>query len=155
MKVRYNLADEKQLVLINTHNSAFDDAADMRQQELDLLSQVMENEYTKGNYVIVGGDWNQNPVPFKTETIKDGNVVKEITPPIPANFLPQGWQWAFDPNHPSNRDVNESYSKGKTPTTIIDFFILSPNIELRSITTLVTDFDVSDHQPVRMSVELK
>jgi endonuclease/exonuclease/phosphatase family metal-dependent hydrolase len=152
---RFTAMNGKQLVLINTHNSAFDDAADMRQQELDLLKTVIESEYAKGNYVIAGGDWNQNPLPFNTATIKDGNVVKSISPPIPDTFLPEGWHWAFDPNYPTNRDVNESFTKGKTPTTIIDFFIVSPNIEVKNVTTLSIDFDVADHQPVRMVVELK
>ena len=152
---RYKVSNGKELVLINTHNSAFNDAADMRSVELNLLKGIIETEYSLGNYVIVGGDWNQNPVPFKTGSVQDGNLVNIISPGIPADFLPATYTWAFDPLHPTNRDVNQPYVKGKTNTTIIDFFILSPNITLLSVNTVLNNFEFSDHQPVRMSVELK
>jgi len=152
---RYKVSNGKQLVIINTHNSPYSDAADMRTKELNMLKEIIEREYALGNYVITGGDWNQNPIAFDPASIKDGNRVKEITPGIPADFLPGEYTWAFDPKYPTNRDVNEPYSKGKTPTTIIDFFILSPNISLLTANTLQTNFEFSDHQPVGMIVELK
>lgn len=152
---RYKVSNGKQLVIINTHNSAFDDAADMRSQELNMLKKIIEKEYALGNYVITGGDWNQNPVLFDPDSIKDGNSVKVITPGIPGGFLPGEYTWAYDPKHPTNRDVNEPYSKGRTLTTVIDFFILSPNIRLLTANTLQTNFEFSDHQPVGMIVELK
>ena len=152
---RYKVSNGKQLVIINTHNSAYSDAADMRSQELNILKKIIENEFALGNYVITGGDWNQNPIAFDPDSIKDGNRVKEITPGIPGGFLPGEYTWAFDPKYPTNRDVNEPYSKGRTPTTIIDFFILSPNIRLLTTNTLQTNFEFSDHQPVGMIIELK
>lgn len=152
---RYNVSNGKQLVLINTHNSAYADALEMRAKELKTLQKIIESEYAKGNYVIAGGDWNQNPLPYNQDSIKDGNLAKTITPGIPADFLPAGFTWAFDPKYPSNRDVNEPYTKGKTATTIIDFFVLSPNINLLTTNTLQSNFEFSDHQPIGMIVELK
>ena len=149
---RYKMAEGKVLVLINTHNSAFDDAADMRKLELALLQKTMLEEFAQGNYVIVGGDWNQNPLPFDPAFITDGNIAYRITPPIPANFIPADWKWAFDPERATNRNVNESYQKGRTGTTIIDFFVLSPNIELLEVKTLPQDFTFSDHQAVQMKI---
>jgi len=151
---RYNVDNGKQLVLINTHNSAYDDAAEMRSKELGLLKSVMTEEFDKGNYVVVGGDWNQNPLPYNKSDIQDGNSTKVITPPIPDDFLPAGFTWAYDPQHPTNRDVDHFYQKGKTPTTIIDFFVLSPNIKLHSVNAVISNFQFSDHQPVSMIVEL-
>ncbi len=155
MLTRYNVSNGKQLVLINTHNSAYDDAAEMRAEELKLLKEIILNEYAKGNYVIAGGDWNQNPVPFNKDSIKDGNLSKVISPGIPGDFLPAGFTWAYDPKFPTNRDVDKPYSKGRTLTTVIDFFVLSPNINLLSANALQTGFEFSDHQPVRVEVELK
>jgi len=152
---RYNVSNGKQLVIINTHNSAYSDAVEMRAKELNLLKDVIVGEFSKGNYVIAGGDWNQNPLPFIKDDIKDGNSVKAISPGIPSDFLPAGFTWAFDPKYPTNRDVNKPYTKGETLTTIIDFFILSPNINLLTTNTLQTNFEFSDHQPVGMIVELK
>jgi endonuclease/exonuclease/phosphatase family metal-dependent hydrolase len=152
---RYTVSNGKQMVLVNTHNSAFDDAADMRIKELNLLKKIIEKEYKLGNYVIVGGDWNQNPVPFNMDSIQDGNATHLITPGIPDDFLPAGFKWAFDPNHPTNRDVNQPYTIGVTKTTVIDFFVLSPNINLISANVVQNNFEYSDHQPLRMVVELK
>ncbi len=152
---RFTVSNGKQLVLINTHNSAFSDAADMRAKELNMLKAIIEKEYSAGNYVIVGGDWNQNPLPYNKENIRDGNVAYAISPGIPADFLPAGFTWAFDPGNPTNRDVDIPYTKGKTRTTIIDFFVLSPNITMLATKTLQTGFEFADHQPVEMVVALK
>jgi endonuclease/exonuclease/phosphatase family metal-dependent hydrolase len=151
---RYMNSVGHELVVINTHNSAFADAAMLRDKELGILRTVMEKEYAKGNYVIIGGDWNQNPLPFNEFLITSGDMMKKIDPPIPMDFLPTGWQWAFDPSQPTNRDVNEPYVHGKAKTTIIDFFVLSPNIELIDVKTLVDGFAFSDHQPVYMKIRL-
>lgn len=152
---RYNTSKGYQLVVVNTHNSAFDDAAEMRVKELKMLKEFMIRESGKGNYVVVGGDWNQNPVPYDHKAIIDGNKAYSIIPPIPPDFLPEGWMWVYDPARPSNRNVNVPFSKGKTGTTIIDFFVISPNIELKTVHTVESGFAYSDHQPVGMIVELK
>ena len=152
---RYNVSNGKQLVVINTHNSAYADAVELRARELNLLKNLFETEYAKGNYVIAGGDWNQNPVPYIPDSIRDGNITYAITPGIPPDFLPPGFTWAFDPNYPTNRNVDTPYTKGRTPTTLIDFFVLSPNINLVSTNTVSTGFEFADHQPVGMVVELK
>lgn len=152
---RYNVSNGKQLVVINTHNSAYADAVELRARELNLLKNLFETEFAKGNYVIAGGDWNQNPVPYIPDSIRDGNITYAITPGIPPDFLPPGFTWAYDPNYPTNRNVDTPYTKGRTPTTLIDFFVLSPNINLVSTNTVSTGFEFADHQPVGMVVELK
>jgi endonuclease/exonuclease/phosphatase family metal-dependent hydrolase len=152
---RYNVSNGKQLVVINTHNSAYADAVELRAKELNLLKNLFESEYAKGNYVIAGGDWNQNPVPYTPDSIRDGNIAYAITPGIPPDFLPEGFTWAYDPGYPTNRNVDTPYHKGKTPTTLIDFFVFSPNITLVKINTIQTGFEYADHQPVGMAVELK
>jgi len=152
---RIKISGHADLVLINTHNSAFSDAADMRKKELALLRKAIMDEYAKGNYVIAGGDWNQNPLPFNPDSITDRNKTHRITPPIPADFLPTGWQWACDLTRVTNRDVNEPYMKGHTGTTIIDFYVVSPNVEVLGVNTLQQDFEYSDHRAVGMRVRLE
>jgi len=151
---RFRLGNGKELVLVNTHNSTFDKGGELRKKELATLQSYVIREYKQGNYVVAGGDWNNNPVGFQKENIHSGDVVKEIEPQIPDSFLP-GWQFAFDPSQPTNRDVDGPYRKGKTKTTIIDFFVLSPNIELEFAKTFRTGFEDSDHQPVMIRVRLK
>lgn len=151
---RYKLPSGKDLVMINTHNSAFDDGT-RRTKQLAVMKNTMINEYGKGNYVVAGGDWNLNPVGFYPGSLSNGDLGKEIYPRIENNFLPDGWQWTFDPATPSNRAVDLPYRKGTTLTTVIDFFVVSPNIGIDTIHTVDLGFEWSDHQPVFMTFVLK
>ena len=154
MVMRYKLASGKELVIINLHNSTFDKGGVLRKKELKKLHFFVLAEYSKGNYVITGGDWNTNPRDFRPESMISGDLVKSINPVLDSTFLP-GWRFAFDPSAPSNRDVDMPYQKGKTRTTIIDFYVVSPNVEVKSVHTIATGFRFSDHQPVLMKVTLK
>jgi len=152
---KFKIQGGKYLVILNTHNSAYDDAAKLREVESDMIRTTMLDEYSKGNYVIVGGDWNRNPPGFNKNSFVDGNVGRTIEPALDSSFLPVGWRWVYDPSMPSNRDVNEPYKKGKTKTTIIDYFVVSPNIEVIENKTIKTGFNFSDHQPIYLKVRLK
>jgi endonuclease/exonuclease/phosphatase family metal-dependent hydrolase len=74
---------------------------------------------------------------------------------VPETFRPDGWSWAMDKTKATNRNVNEAFVKGKTLTTIIDFFIVSPNVEIISVKTNPNEFVNSDHQPVALKIKLK
>ncbi|HTX88821.1 MAG TPA: endonuclease/exonuclease/phosphatase family protein [Bacteroidales bacterium] len=154
MVLVYPLANGKDLVVINTHNSTFDQGGELRKVELKELGDFAAGEYEKGNYVIIGGDWNNNPPGFSARSFRDGNLAKIVVPPIEENFLP-GWHFATDLTLPTNRDVDIPFRKGLTKTTIIDFFVMSPNLEALSVRTLETDFAWSDHQPVILKVCLR
>ncbi len=151
---QFTLPSGKTLSLINLHNSAFSDAAEARKMELEKIKALITDLYAKGQYVIVGGDWNQNPPHFNTSLITDGNKVFAFEH-VPDTFKPEGWNWAVDQSKATNRNVNEAYLKGRTPTTIIDFFLTSPNIKIVSVKTVANGFENSDHQPVVLKVKLK
>jgi endonuclease/exonuclease/phosphatase family metal-dependent hydrolase len=152
--MRYKLTSGKEFVIINLHNSTFDNGGTLRRKELNKLQSFVLAEYSKGNYVITGGDWNNNPRGYNPQFVNTGDIAKVIEPTLDSTFLP-GWRFAFDPSAPSNRDVDMPYQKGKTKTTIIDFYVVSPNVEVESVHTIATGFKFSDHQPVVMKVTLK
>lgn len=151
--LRFELDNGKDLVIINTHNSAFDSTGALRKRELEILDSTMTTEYQRGNYVVAGGDWNSNPRGFNAASVVTGDQVTFIDPPVEPGFLP-GWQFVFDPLVPSNRFADIPYKKGVTRTTIIDFFVVSANIEVKHISTIPMGFAFSDHQPVVMQVKL-
>jgi endonuclease/exonuclease/phosphatase family metal-dependent hydrolase len=172
MLSRIPLPEGKEMVLINTHNEAFDDGS-QRTKQLAVLKDMMFAEYAKGNFVIVGGDWNQNPVGYGDLAIGrfgdlaigrlddleiwrfgDLDVGRTIEPAIEPGFLPSEWQWVFDPEIPTNRDVDAPYERGKTKTTIIDFFVVSPNVKVLGVRTDDLGFEWADHQPVEMKFRL-
>ena len=150
---RFKTVTGKDFILINTHNSAYDDGS-IRKQQMEYLKTYIENEYNAGNYVLVAGDWNQSP-PHMNPGILNQPFDTLNMNFIPENYLPDAWTWAFDPSNPTNRRVTEKYERGKTLTTIIDFFLLSPNIEILNVRTIDLGFRNSDHQPVIASFKLR
>ena len=150
VKHHFNLKNGKQLIVINTHNSAYD-GGKLKKQEMAYFKKYIVEEYAKGNYVVVGGDWNQIPPGYTP--LKEKSDYEEM--PVPSDFVTKDWTFAFDGNTPTNRKVDFAYEAGKTYTTVIDFFLLSPNIELLEVKGLPNGFEYSDHQPVRMVCKLK
>lgn len=146
--------NNKPLTIISTHHSAYDESGEAKSVQLAMLREEALKAYEKGGFVIAGGDWNQNPPDYDPLRITNGDLAKTIQPPIPAGWMPDGWKWVYDPQIPTNRDVHQPYVKGTTPTTIIDFFLVSPNVEVLEIKTIPMAFEFSDHQPVYMKVRL-
>ena len=132
--------NDVELVVINTHNSAYDDGS-LKKAEMDFMKEFLVTEEEKGNYVIVGGDWNQH-----APGAGDRQVPKEYI---------NGWNWFYDTSFPTNRNLEKAYVAGETQTQVIDFFLCSPNVELQEINVINLDFKYSDHQPVLLTVKLK
>ena len=149
---RYPLKNGKELLIINTHNEAFD-PGEIRKAQMAYLKDFVVKEYNKGNYIIAGGDWNQCPPDFKPDFSK--NKVNTDQMVMPTDFLPADWRWIYDSKTPSNRTVIAAYDPAVTTTTVIDFFLLSPNVRALSVKCLDLGFANSDHNPVRMKVKLK
>ncbi|MDO9510866.1 MAG: hypothetical protein Q7J34_03835 [Bacteroidales bacterium] len=151
--MRYKTAHHGDLILINTHNTAFDEGG-IRLQQATQLKAFMQKEYQMGNYVIAGGDFNLNPPGFVIPEKNPWNM-QSNGPPLGNDFFGIGWTDAFDPQTPTNRSVENIYHKGKTITSIIDFFVCSPNIEVIQIQTISLEFGNSDHQPSTIKIRLK
>ena len=152
--MRFELDEKKDLYVINTHNSAYSDAGDIRLTELLFLRSFVLDLYSRGHYVVVGGDWNQSPPGFKPDEIKNGDKIQSTGNPLAMDFLPKGWNWIYDNSMPTNRDVNISYQKGTTNTTILDYFLCSPNIEVNKVKTIDMNFSYSDHNPIYLNISL-
>jgi len=74
---------------------------------------------------------------------------------LPPDFFPEDWAFAFDPTTSTNRKARDPYGKGKTFETLIDFFLVSPNLRIRSVRGINQGYQFSDHQPILITVELK
>jgi endonuclease/exonuclease/phosphatase family metal-dependent hydrolase len=151
---RFRMDNDNELVIINTHNEAFD-TGDMRKRQMEHLRSIMLEEYRKGNYVVAGGDWNINPPGYNESTFKTGDAGRTVQPQTDPEFFPEGWKWTFDPSAPTNRSVDQPYVRGRTPATIIDYFIISPNVNIVAVNTIDLQFIWSDHQPVMLKFTLK
>lgn len=149
----FELANGKNLVVLNTHNSAYDAGGQLRQQEMPVISNFMLSEYGKGNYVVAGGDWNQNPPEYDLSEMNPGYhpVMREI---LDDSLFPPEWEIVYDSQQPTNREIDAPYSKETTEVTIIDYFIISPNLKLEEVKTLSQEFKFSDHEPVYLRIKL-
>jgi len=145
---RIPVENGKQLLIINTHNSAYDDGT-LKQQQMDFLKEFLETEYKKGNYIIIGGDWNQTPPNTKLNNAPKRGSLTSVSP----NYL-TNWIWITDSTSPTNRYLDTEYNKQTSSTTIIDFFLVSPNIKPNLVKTLDYSFKYSDHNPVMVKFTL-
>lgn len=150
---RFGLNNGKELIIVNTHNSAYDDGS-LRTQQMSFFRVFLQSEYKKGNYVIVGGDWNQTPYGFAPELPSHQFDTVNLTY-VEKDYPGPEWTWAYDPELPTNRRVTAPYDPSTTLTTVIDYYLLSPNVELALVETIDVGFQYSDHQPIRLRATLK
>ena len=140
--------ENKKWILINLHLAAFDSDADIRAKQLNEVRSFATEQYEHGNFVVIGGDWNlrlaQTEFPHQTEDkylfwIHD----------LPDDAFPSDWKVIADPNTPSVRTVHQAYIPDNNYVTIIDGFIISPNVDVVSVETINLNFANSDHNPVK------
>ena len=143
MVSEFLLKNRKKLLVINTHNSAYDDGS-LKHKEMNFLKKFLLAEYKKGNYLIVGGDWNQFPPGI--EKYNDRFDLSK-TPIIERNFMPSDWKWVADYETATNRALDAPLNEN-TRKSLIDFYLISPNVEVLNIRTYDQAFRHSDHHPV-------
>ncbi len=148
----YKLSNGRELLIINTHNEAFD-PGEIRKAQMAYLKEFLLKEYKKGNYIITGGDWNLSPPDFIPKF--SGYQINNLQMKMTSDYLPAEWKWIYDSKIPSNRSVVNAFDPATTPTTVIDFFLLSPNIQALSVKCIDLGFENSDHNPVIIKAKLK
>ncbi len=146
---------DKELVLINSHMSAYDEGGYYRAQQLNLICGVMKEEADKGNWVIAGGDWNhalcgsETMYPSKQQQ-PDWLVTFDI------DALPKGFSIVKANNIKdvaSCRSDDIPYEKGVTYCATVDGFIVSSNVKAKA-QNIDCEFKYSDHNPVKLTFEL-
>jgi endonuclease/exonuclease/phosphatase family metal-dependent hydrolase len=145
---------DEQLVLVNVHLSAFDEGSQTRRRQLAAVTGFMQAEAARGNYVVLGGDWN-----LVLADTRFAHTTKERylfwVHPLPEGFPPPGWRKLVDPRLPTVRTLERPYAPGANFTTIIDGFFVSPNVSPVSVQTIDLGFRFSDHQPVLLKFRLE
>ncbi|MDY0217061.1 MAG: endonuclease/exonuclease/phosphatase family protein [Bacteroidales bacterium] len=150
----YKIGD-KELVVMNLHNSAFDDDNILKPVELQRVKEYATEAYKNGCYVILGGDWNQNPPKFTPNNYSQEWNVIAFDEEMPSGLMDENWQWVYGKEIPTQRFLNEPFLKGKTATSLLDYFLVSPNIEVLELKILPDNFKHSDHMPVLMRFKAK
>ena len=154
------VSNQKQLALINIHLSAYTKDPTIGKSQLEKLFHYMESEYEKGNYVIVGGDFNHDILLGKSpEVFQTSDEPQTWTHPFPVENLSKHFtlatQGLAEQKIPSARALDEGYQKGRTFVTLVDGFIISDNVQFNNVQAYDLEFQHSDHNPVSMSFTLK
>ncbi len=146
--------EEKELVLINGHFSAY--GPELLPEQLRIAKELITEEYAKGNYVVLGADWNQIPPITGANNYPLEEEPLYIPEEIPQEWTPEGWTWGMDPSVPTYRLLNKPYNSDEFHQVgVIDGFLVSPNLEIVELYGIDLQFKDSDHNPVYMRVSPK
>ena len=152
---RVPVSNGRELVLYNTHLSAYTSDGTIANEQLSLLLSDMKAEADKGNYVVCGGDFNKDLLGDSSQYFGIPGDDYTWAQPIPEG--------AFDglpltliasSNAPSCRVAEGPYNPDQFVLTI-DGFIVSDNVQVISHEVIDTGFAMSDHNPVCLMFELK
>ncbi len=149
---RFSLRNGTFLVVLNIQNLPLRQFPGLRLHHLQVIKSFMLDEYLKGNFVVAGGNWQVNPAGYNFSALNNGDKGFSYSAGLEAEFFSSGWQVIFDPEIPSKRFSRAVYKKGISPTTITDFFVISPNIEVHTCKTLDAGFEYSDHNPILLEI---
>lgn len=147
---------DKELVIMNVHLEAYD-SGEGKIAQTKALSELMKVEQDKGNYVIVGGDFNQT---FSSADASAFPPIEGLWHPglIEEDSFEGDWQFLMDESGPSCRSLDRPYTgadRDNFQYYLIDGFIASSNIEIKSMHSVQMDFKYSDHNPLLTEFVLK
>lgn len=145
-----------ELVLINTHMSAFDEGGTIRAAQLAMLGEVLAAERAAGNWVVVGGDFN-HALGGTVEAFPSQQEVPEWVYPFDDSLLPEGFSVVLADNLfevATCRSTDLSYNEGVNYSAVLDGFIVSDNVAAAAH-NIDAGFEYSDHNPVRLTFTLE
>jgi len=147
--------DGREWVMINTHNAAYDKGGYIKAEQLAFIRSFASAEYEKGNCVVIGGDWNNYMPGTDGRQFPSAVEPPEYYQPLPEDWTLPGWSWGFDPAVPTNRSLTTTLVPGETFTSIIDGFLVSPNVEILRTEGIDLGFEYSDHNPLLILLKMK
>lgn len=150
---RIPVENGKELVLINTHLSAYGTDAAQGNVQLEMLFEDMKKEYDKGNYVLCGGDFNHDfPVNSKEYFNPGTDKSYNWCNPFPDEIIPEGFHKCTDYTDgitATTRYTDIPYCEDSF-TVILDGFIVSDNITCTYVQNIDTAYQYTDHNPAVM-----
>jgi endonuclease/exonuclease/phosphatase family metal-dependent hydrolase len=152
---RFEVNNGKELIVINLHLSAFDEGGKIRKQQLDYLAAFLEKENDKGNYIIVGGDWNQALPSTTPDRFETTQAWPEWLQSFPEDFKPSGFKWMVDDSIATVRTLDIAYTEGINFRAVIDGFLVSSNVDKILLHNTDLAFEHSDHNPVTAEFVLR
>lgn len=142
----------KKLVIVNVHLDAYESGNKGRIAQTKEIINFVNKEYKKGNYVIVGGDFNQELTGLYKK-LPEGIWNPS---PFPKEMLTENIKLYFDKDGKTSVVNDKPYTGKDAYLSTIDGFLATDNIEVKNIKTQTQeDFQYSDHNPVLMEFVLR
>ncbi len=156
---RLDADNGKELVLYTVHLSAYTSDGTIATKQLEMLIDDMKKEYSNGNYVICGGDFNKDLLKNSGEIFGvDGEEYTwaQAFPTEKLNGTGLKLVAPFDKNNPvaSCRDTGEVYKEKGQFNVTLDGFVVSDNVTVLKSDVINNKFEYSDHNPVYMTFSL-
>lgn len=148
----------KYLCVFNVHLTAYGGDESIRTGQFMMLCEEMASEYEAGNYVICGGDFNQDVTGDSVTWFNGADAYSSWAQPLQLQYLPEEFQVCEETTaqrSPSVRDNDIPYTPGVSFVATVDGFIVSPNVEIVALDNLDVEFEYSDHNPVELEFILK
>jgi len=146
----YNLENGKKLYMINIHLSAYDKGGTIRAEQVQFMIDYINEIYDEDeNYIIFGGDWNH-----LLDSSKFVDDLPDWVATLPDNLFDTGFNLAYDTNVNTVRSDEAPYVEGEIFETVIDGFLVSPNIIIDLVEGGDLGFENSDHNPVTLTFTL-
>lgn len=155
MELRFPINQGKELIIVNTHNTAYDATGEIKKVEMAFIKERYNAEVKKGNHVIIGGDWNQVPPGWDSKHFSKQMPAGYTPQSISNDMLPDGFSVHYDEKVATNRSNDKPFDEKSTYTTLIDYFVSSPGIEVIEVKGFDLGFKFSDHQPVRLKFVIR
>ncbi len=148
---KFQIKRNKKLYLINIHLSAYDKDGMYRSKQIAHILRYIKELYNhKENYLIIGGDFN-----LLLDRKQYNDDMPDWVSILPDEIYDSEFRVIFDNKVNSVRSEDTPYVVGQNFETIIDGFIVSPNITVSKIETHDFGFEHTDHNPVTLSFRLK
>jgi endonuclease/exonuclease/phosphatase family metal-dependent hydrolase len=154
---RLPTSDNKELILINVHFSAFTKDEAIGKAQLEMLLEDAQRERGLGNYVIIGGDFNKDLPGNSPEVFGTAGEVPSWAMPIRRELIPGSFAIVRPEEadlRPTVRSAETAYIEGVSFVSAIDGFIVSDNVKVIREEVIDAGFAYSDHNPVLMQFEL-
>lgn len=150
---RIPVEDGREWVIMNIHLAAFDDGGQVRSRQVSALLELAQAAYRSGAHVVIGGDWNLRLV---DTAFPHGTEERHLwwIHDFPHETVPDGWAFGLDPSVPSVRTLHRPYEAGVNYVTVIDGFLVSPNVIVERAETLNLGFLHTDHHPVLATLRM-
>lgn len=155
---RLPTSNDKELILINLHLSAFTADGTIGEAQLKMLFSDAQKEVALGNYVIIGGDFNKDLMGNSPELFGTTREVPSWALPLNQALIPDTFTLVRPENEaditPTLRSTETAYVEGESFVTVLDGFLVSQNVEVTHEAHIDAGFAYSDHNPVLLEFKL-